>query len=78
MRAPDPRTVVHRTIAPPPAFHTVPAPLQIPPPPRPAPRWALPLSAALFVAALGLFAASMHLRSQEVAGVVVVAKGVGR
>ncbi len=78
MRAPDPRTVVHRTIAPPPAFHTVLPPLDIPPGPRPLPRWTLAASAALFLASLGLFGVTLHLRSQEVAAPVVVAKGVAQ
>ena len=77
MQAPDPRTVVHRTIAPPPAFHTAPAPLPSTPAPKPPPRWALPLSAALFLASLVVFGVTLHLRSPQ-AQAVVVATGVGR
>jgi hypothetical protein len=74
MRAPDPRTVVHRTIAPPRSFHAELTPLDIPAPPKPPARWMLPVSMLLFVAALGLFVATLHERQ---AGAVVVAR-VGR
>ena len=59
MQAPDPRTVVHRTIAPPP-FHTELPPLaRSAPAIPPAPRWALPVSIALLAFALALFAGAM-------------------
>ncbi len=74
MNAPDPRTVVHRTIAPPRSFATdTTDPFTIPPTPRPAPRWPLPLSLALFAASLVFFVATLHHRSTSASQPVTVA-----
>lgn len=73
VNAPDPRTVVHRTIAPPRAFHAELTPLDIPAPPKAPARWMLPLSVALFVASVGFFAVTLHERQAEA---VVVARVV--